>query len=148
MNRGDPLLRLDWTGAAVVGVVTLSLHQWLSDLGGLPPRVLIAIGMVNLAYSAYSLSLWIRPTRPLYRVVVLVVANLAWSAICMGLLVVYWPLVTPIGVLHLGGEAVWVGVLAALEWRHRDSVARRSDSDPSGSLAGTAARAARSQDAK
>lgn len=134
MNRGDRLLRLDWTGAAVVGVLTLALHPWLSELGGLPPRVLIAVGIVNLAYSAYSLSLWIRPTRPVYRVVALVVANLAWSAACVGLLVACWSRVTSLGVLHLGGEAVWVGALAVLEWRHRESIARGSDGGPPASL--------------
>lgn len=141
MNRGDRLLQFDWTGAAVVGVVTLSLHPWLSELGGLPHRVLIAVGLVNLAYAAYSRLLWIRPVRPMYRVVVLVVANLAWSAICVGLLVFCWPLITPPGVLHLGGEAVWVGALALLEWRHRQSIARGRDDGLPGSLTGAAERA-------
>jgi len=148
VNRGDRLLRLDWTGAAVVGVVTLSLHPWLSELGGLPPRALIAVGMVNLAYAAYSLLLWIRPMRPMYPVVVLVGANLAWSAICVGLLVACWALITPLGVLHLGGEAVWVGVLAVLEWRHRQSIARGSEDGPPGSRAGGAVRVLRGLDAE
>lgn len=143
MNRADRLLCLDWTGAAVVGAVTLSLHEWLAVLGGLPPRVVVAIGGANLLYAIVSLSLWIRPTRPPYLVVALVVANLAWSATCIGLMIGYSSALTSLGRLHLGGEAIWVGVLAVLEWRHRAAMARGSDDGPPGSLAGMVPRRGR-----
>lgn len=120
MKRADRILLLDWSGAAVVGVVTLLLHDWLSAVGGLPPRVLVGVGLANLVYAAFSFSLWFRePERRLGWITALVVANLAWSVICVGLLIVHWSVVMPLAVLHLGIEAVYVGALGIMEWRVR-----------------------------
>ncbi len=122
MRRSEWVLLLDWTGAALVGVATIALHDWLSARGGLPESVLIGVGLANLTYGAFSLFLWRHPARSIALIKVLVVANLAWSAVCLYLLSVHWRIVTPIAVLHLGGEALYVGLLALLEWRFRASL--------------------------
>ena len=124
MDRADRILWIDWIGAAVVGVATISLRDWLSEVGGLPRDVLLTVGLANLAYAAFSLSLSLRPTRSMRLIGILVGANLAWSVVCLGLLLGHWSTVNALAVLHLGGEALYVGVLAMLEWRGRERLAR------------------------
>ncbi len=124
MSLADRLLWIDWISATVVGVATLSLCDSLSKYGGLPRHVLLGVGLANLAYAGFTLSLCIRPTRSVRLIGVLVAANLAWSLICVGLLFGHWTAVTPLAFLHLGGEAVYVAGLALLEWRHRGRLAQ------------------------
>ena len=100
---------------AIVGVATLSLCDWLSKYGGLPRHVLLGVGLANLAYAGFALSLCIRPTRSVRLIGVLVAANLAWSLICVGLLFGHRTAVTPLALLLLGGEAVYVAGLALIK---------------------------------
>lgn len=114
------LLWIDCIGAAVAGVVVITLSGWLSQLEGLPQELLIFTGAVNLLYASYSFSLAIRPERPMWWIKLLVAANLAWAPVCAGLLIAFSATATPFAYLHLGGEAVYVAGLAALEWRYRE----------------------------
>lgn len=114
------LLWVDCTGGALAGVAVITLSGWLSDLEGLPQDVLLFTGVVNLLYASYSFSLAVRPERPMRLIKRLVVANLAWTPVCLGLLVAFAATATPLAFLHLLGEAVYVGGLALLEWRHRE----------------------------
>jgi len=123
VSGADRILLVDWAGATLVGFATIALREWLSALSGLPRSVLVGVGLANLVYGAYSLILWRHPARSMSLVVALIVAKLTWSIVCLSLLWAHWNLVTPIAVLHLGGEAVYVGVLALLEWRLRASLA-------------------------
>lgn len=120
---GQKLLWVDCAGAALAGVVVLVLGGWLSQVEGLPRGVLLFTGAANVAYAAYSFSLAVRPERPMVLIKALVLANLAWSGVCVGLLAAFSATATPFALLHLGGEAVYVGGLATLEWRHRDLIA-------------------------
>lgn len=113
------LLWVDCIGGALAGVAVLSLSGWLSELHGLPRGLLLFTGTVNLFYGGYSFSLARRSRRPLVLLRVLVFANGAWACVCVGLLIAFGADVTPFGVLHLGGEALYVGGLAAFEWRWR-----------------------------
>jgi hypothetical protein len=64
-----------------------------------------------------ALSGWLAP--PLALLTLLVAANLAWVPVCVALAVAYRAVATPFGFAHLLGEALFVGGLALLEWRHR-----------------------------
>jgi hypothetical protein len=114
------LLWVDCIGGALAGAVVIALSGWLSRLEGLPQDVLLFTGVVNLLYASFSFSLAIRAERPLRWIKGLVVANLAWAPVCAGLLIAFATTATPFAYLHLGGEAVYVAGLAALEWRYRD----------------------------
>lgn len=118
------LLWVDCIGAVIAGVIAISLHGWLSRLEGLPPGVLLFTGAANLLYGTYSFSLAVRSERPMRRIQLLVVANLAWVPVCLGLLAAHFATATPFAFVHLGGEAVYVGGLAVLEWRNRDLLVR------------------------
>jgi hypothetical protein len=111
---------VDCIGAALVGVAVIALSGGLSRLEGLPREVLLFTGVVNLLYGAYSFSLAIRAERPRWRIKLLVAANLAWAPVCAGLLIAFSATATPFAYLHLGGEAIYVGGLAVVEWRYRE----------------------------
>ena len=114
------LLWVDCTAGAVVGVTVIAFSEWLSRLEGLPREVLLFTGVVNLLYASFSFSLAVRAVRPMRLIKLLVVANLAWVPVCLGLAVAFAGTMTPFGFVHLVGEAVFVGGLAVLEWRHRN----------------------------
>lgn len=98
----------------------LALSGWLSRLEELPHEVLLFTGAVNVLYASYSFPLAVRPVRPMRLINLLVFANLAWVPVCLGLVAAFSESVTLFGVVHLIGEAIFVGGLAILEWRNRD----------------------------
>ena len=104
----------------MVGMTVIALSGWLGRLEGLPQGVLLFTGAVNLLYASYSFSLAVRRERPMWMIKLLVVANLAWVPVCLGLVAAFSATATPFAYLHLVGEAVYVGGLAVLEWRNRD----------------------------
>ena len=114
------LLWVDCLAGALVGVAVLSLSGWLSDLHGLPRGLLLVTGAANLAYASYSFSLAVRARRPRRLIVLLVVANLTWAVVCLGLAAAFSASATGFGLAHLVAEAVVVGGLAVLEWSQRD----------------------------
>ncbi len=116
------LLWIDCTAGALAGILVLALSGWLAPLEGLPREVLLFTGAMNLVYASYSCSLAVRRVRPLPLVTLLVAANLAWVPVCVALAVAYRAVATPFGFAHLLGEALFVGGLALLEWRHRGSL--------------------------
>jgi hypothetical protein len=113
----SPLLWIDCTAGAVVGLLVIALSEWLSGLEGLPRAILLFTGVANLIYASYSFSLAVRSKRPMLSITLLVFANLAWVPVCLGLLVAFSGSVTTFGVAHLVGEAAFVGGLAVAEWR-------------------------------
>lgn len=107
-----------------MGVVVIAFAGPLSEFEGLPRGLLLFTGVVNLVYGSYSFSLATRRHRPAGLITALVVANFAWVPVCFSLAIVYAGSATPFGLLHLGGEGVFVGLLALLEWRNRDLLVR------------------------
>ncbi len=120
MNWRYKLLQIDSFGGLSVGLLMLLLSYWLSGWYGLPRGFIIFIALANIAYGCYSFSLLRRVKRPLSLVVVLVVANLCWAVLCVLWAAIYAQSASPLGTIHLLGEAVFVGGLACLEWRYRE----------------------------
>jgi hypothetical protein len=119
------LLWVDGTAGAIAGVLVLLLGGWLSRLHGLPVELLQLIGVVNLGYGSYSLALASRARRPFAAIVLLVAANAIWAVICLQWAVTYAGSATLFGMGHLVGEGIFVGGLAALEWRLREQLRAR-----------------------
>lgn len=111
---------MDCIAGTLVGVTVIAFSGWLSRVEGLPREVLLFTGAVNLLYASYSFSLVVRAERPMPLIKLLVFANLAWVPVCLGLTAAFSGSATPLGFVHLVGEAIFVGGLALLEWRHRD----------------------------
>lgn len=101
----------------------LALSGWLSRLHALPRDLLLFIGVVNLLYACYSFSLARRATRAMWQIKLLVYANAGWALACLGIIVAFRGTISPFGILHLAGEAAFVGWLAAVEWHQRVQLA-------------------------
>jgi hypothetical protein len=122
------LLWIDGLAAAAGGAVVLLAGDWLSALYRLPAEFLTRLGWVNLAYAAYSLSLAARRERPLRLIALLAVANGLWALACGRWAFAFADMASGFGLAHLLGEGVFVGALAALEWRWRESLRKRGES--------------------
>lgn len=114
------LLWIDGLGATLAGVAVLLLRGWLVEWYRLSQDLLLLIGLANLAYALYSLSLASRARRPRALIVLLVVANLIWAVFCLRWAVLSHETASLFGLVHLVGEALYVGGLACLEWRWRE----------------------------
>lgn len=121
MRRPD-LLWTDCTAGALVGVVVLALNGWLADLYALPQGFVRFMGAANLLYGLYSFSLAVRTERPMPLLILLVVANGSWAVACGVWAIAFWGTASWLGLGQLLAEAAFVGGLAWLEWRHRESL--------------------------
>ena len=119
MRPISALLWIDSGAALTVGVLVLSFAPWLSRLYGLPNAVVIGMGVANVAYGIYSFSLARRQTRPRSLLLLLVIGNATWAVLCM-IAAAVASYATRLGLAQLLLESVFVGGLAALEWRHRE----------------------------
>lgn len=97
----------------------LATLGWLSQLYRLPRDFVLLVAVANTAYGCYSLTLSRFRRRPMPCIVLLVVANLAWAALCFYWVGAYWGTAGPLGLGHLAAEGLFVGGLGALEWRWR-----------------------------
>lgn len=114
------LLWFDCVAAFVVGIAVLSLAGRLGRLYGLPHGLLVAMGVVNLGYGAFSFSLARRARRPQVLITVLVAANATWAVLCGLTAARFAGAASGFGLSYLIGEGIFVGGLAALEWSERE----------------------------
>lgn len=116
------LLWIDSAAAASAGFFVLLLASWLSELYRLPHGLLLFIGAVNLFYAGYAGSLAIRRKRPRGLLYVLIIGNTLWMGMCLALALRFAGHAAPLALAHLIGEALFVGALAACEWRWRAQI--------------------------
>jgi len=107
----------------------LLTSSWLAEWHRLPRDFLVLMGVANLVYASYSLSLAARKTRSKLAIVLLVAANLMWAALCLRWAVIFSTSAGPTGLIHLAGEGLFVGALALLEWRWRELLQTPPSSD-------------------
>ena len=124
LNKYTHLLWIDCSAGAVVGVVVVTLHDWLSQWYALPLNILLFTGIINVLYACYSFSLAVRKKRSRTSILILIIANFAWVPVCLYLASIYWTTATLFGLGHLILEAFFVGGLAYLEWRYKDQLIR------------------------
>ncbi|MDC0667862.1 hypothetical protein [Nannocystis radixulma] len=133
-RRARAILWLDGSAACVAGVVVLALHDALARLHAFPPALVLFVGAANLAYASYSGSLAVlaslgrTPTRR--AIDILVVANLAWIAVCAAILAATSRSASAFGLAHVGLEALFVGSLAVAEYRKVRPFARGPATNP------------------
>ena len=127
MSISKNLLWIDCTAGAVVGLVVLLFTAQLSDLQGLPHDLVRYMGAANVLYAGFSFFLATRSKRPMPLIKLLVVANGFWSLVCVCLAVAFADTATFFGLGHLIAEAIFVGSLAAQEWKWRVQLMQRAD---------------------
>ncbi len=119
MDFRSRILWIDGIGGAVVGLVVLALHGWLASLYQLPIEFILFMGLINLLYGCYSLPLAFRKKRPLHLIIILIIGNLAWAALCFWWAYSFRETASIFGMIHLIGEGIYVGGLGLVEWRWR-----------------------------
>jgi hypothetical protein len=125
MDIRQNILLVDGLAASCAGVVVISSTNWLQSLYQLPEQLLVSMALVNLSYAVYSLTLSTIKSRPMIAIIVLVVANSLWVIHCLRLSFHYADSASLFGLLHLVGEAFFVGTLAYFEWKWRGRLAKK-----------------------
>ncbi len=125
------LLWFDCLAGTSVGLGMLALMPWLSDWYGLPSGLVLFVALANCGAGAYSFSLARKRRREPQLIALLVVGNGTWALICAALFALFLNEARIWGLLHLAGEALFVGGLAMIEWRCRhDLVTGEDPADP------------------
>jgi hypothetical protein len=119
MNFSRHLLWIDGTAGLLAGVSLFLTLDWLEELYNIPRGTLVFIGLANLTYATYSLSIARLKKRPGILIVILVIANLGWALNCLRMAITLGDTASIFGMIQLIGEAIFVGGLACLEWRYR-----------------------------
>lgn len=117
------LLWFDGLAGLSAGVVVLAAHRMLAAWYGLSEAFVIGLGVVNLCYAPFGITLAVRARRPLLHVSALALANIAWAVVCFGLAAAVAGEARPLGVGMLVFEGLFVGGLGAWEWRARRALA-------------------------
>lgn len=119
--RGRALLWIDCVAGFTGGTLVVSFKEWLSDLHAFPEDLVLFLGLSNLAYASYSLTLATRASMgrtPSRRSIeLLVIANAAWVLVCASVIASTWPFATVFGLAHVGLEGLFVGSLAFTQYR-------------------------------
>ena len=113
------VLHVDGSAGLAVGLVLFALAEWVSELYRLPLNVILFLASANILYGCYALALALSNQRSLMAIKVLSTANSVWVVICVAIVVLYVQTLSPVGFLFIGGEALFVGVLAVYEWKNR-----------------------------
>ena len=120
------LIQLDWMAGAGAGLLMILLHLWLAELYQLPPRLVLTVGLINLAYASFSFILWLLSRDdnvPGLRIIA--AANMLWAIVCLVLFCLWWDTASLLGAGQFIGEALIVGGLGLLEWRAASSRSSR-----------------------
>lgn len=113
------VLHVDGSAGLAVGLVLFALAEWVSELYRLPLNIILFLASANILYGCYALALALSNQRSLMAIKVLSIANSVWVVICVAIVVLYVQTASPVGFLFIGGEALFVGVLAVYEWKNR-----------------------------
>lgn len=119
MNLRRRILWIDGIAALLAGVLLLITVDWLEERYNISEETLSFFALVNLSFATYSLSIAMLKNRPLVLIGMLVIANLTWSINCIRLGFLLRNTASILGLIHLIGEAIFVGGLAYWEWRYR-----------------------------
>jgi hypothetical protein len=115
---------VDGLAALSAGAFVLVLRRFLAELYALPLGLITFIGLVNVGYSAFGLTLASKERRPGGLIVGLAAANGFWACVCVVMALRFASDAHPLGLAHILFEATFVAALAAAEWKHRHALAR------------------------
>ncbi len=120
-ERARSLLWLDGGAGCVVGLLVVTLREWLAAIYSFPLDLVLFFGLSNLAYSSYSTTLAVLASTgrtPSVRALgLLVVANGTWVLVCAAVLASTWRSASVLGLASVALEGIFVGSLAYAEYR-------------------------------
>ena len=118
--RSNPrqLFLIDSLGALVTACLTGFVLARFEGIFGIPPKILYTLSFVALLYAVYSILCFSgKPThwRPLLKAIAF--ANLIYILISVGLVFLYYPQVSVLGLLYFIGEFLVIGILIYIEFK-------------------------------
>ena len=116
------LLWIDCFGGLAAGALFLLAADFFVNLHRLPFELILVIGIANVVYGSFSLSLALRKTRPLVLIKLLAIANMVWLPIIFSF--GFWQINSASiwGLAHLFGEGIYVGALGFIEWQNKEDL--------------------------
>lgn len=120
--KAHKLLWIDCCGGLLVGILTIAASQFLAQWENLSIKLILFMGIANLVYGGYSLSLALGRNRSRPAINLLALANMAWLPVCITMVILNFSEIYALGLLHLLGEGLFVGALGLLEWKVRDQL--------------------------
>ncbi|UTV30739.1 hypothetical protein [Photobacterium atrarenae] len=127
MKWMDKVLWIDGLAALFVGSILISFHSFVGEIYSMPEKVVLFLASANLLYGLYSSSLAMSRKVSLRKIQVLVFGNCFWALTCLFLVYRFMDSASLLGILFILSEALFVTVLAGVEWRCRfDLSATRS----------------------
>lgn len=117
------ILWIDGLAGVSVGMFMLAFRGLLAELYALPLDLITFVGLVNVGYSAFSLTLAAQKRRPIACIVGLSVANGLWAFFCVMLAIRVANDARVLGLAHILLEGAFVAALGTIEWRNRRALA-------------------------
>ena len=115
---------IDGLAALSAGAFVLVLRGFLAELYALPLALITSIGLVNVGYSAFGLTLAVKKRRRAALIAGLAAANYSWGFVCLSFVIRFASAAHPLGFAHILFEATFVAALATVEWKNRRALAR------------------------
>lgn len=110
------VLWVDALSCAATGALQLLFASVLARLTGLPAPLLLATGVVMLAYAGAVAWMASRALPPRRLIGLVVFCNFAWAAACVALLAAAGASITVLGWTWVLAQALAVVLLAELQW--------------------------------
>lgn len=111
------LLWIDGSCALVAAVGSFVLKGHLAEWFLLPEKLFSLTALISLCYAVYSYSLAKRSVNTRRQVQILIIANVLYSLFCLVLASLFFEQANVFGIIYLIIEALFVFVLAMIEWR-------------------------------
>ena len=105
-----------------VGVFTLIFWRFLANLYSVSGEIIILVGTMNVLYGCFAFSLLKSKRRTITSVRLLAKANFLWVLCCVVLLILHLHKASVWGLMHFAIEALFVGLLALLEWQNQENL--------------------------
>ncbi len=118
-NKNLTILHLDGSVGLTVGLLLILLQDWAGNLYNLPNIIIVFLAAANVCYGVYALCLAFSSYKRSVLISILAIANTAWVAVCIAVVLYYAKTASFIGLLFIGLEGIFVSFLAYYEWKYR-----------------------------
>ncbi|MCC6245753.1 MAG: hypothetical protein IT353_23170 [Gemmatimonadaceae bacterium] len=110
------VLLIDGLGGVATAIMLCLVLPAFHTAIGLPPRLLVSLGLCGVVYAAYSLGCWfLVKTRWPRALTIIIAANLLYCAVSALVVVRHWHTMTALGAVYFIGEIAVILALVGVE---------------------------------
>ena len=110
------MLLIDGIGGVATAIMLCLVLPAFHTAIGLPPRLLVSLGLCGVVYAAYSLGCWLFvKTRWRLALTIIIAANLLYCAVSALVVVTHWNTLTALGAAYFISEIAVILVLVGVE---------------------------------